>query len=127
MLKIYSLKLLKENGNIPIPSDVFSLCRGGRLAGVVVCPLRRDRFSPVFFLETHFPSDILHQLHLHCPGPTVQWAASMAWKDGAKVVAHKSRMEDPPLPLPPLPLQFLQSQWRGHFASLLPADVKTGK
>lgn len=127
MLKIYSLKLLKENGNIPIPSDVFTLCRGGRLAGVVVCPLRRDRFSPGFFWKPIFLVISSTSFISTVQGPAVQWAASMAWKDGAKVVAHKSRMEDPPLPLPPLPLQFLQSQWRGHFASLLPADVKTGK
>lgn len=53
MLKTHSLKLLKEDGKIPIPSDAFSFCRGGRLAGVVVCPLRGDRVF-LFFSRKPF-------------------------------------------------------------------------
>lgn len=95
MLKTHSLKLLKENGKIPVLSDVFSFCWGGRMAGVVVCPLRGDRVF-LFFLETHFPRNILHQLYLHHPGSSCAVAASLAWKDGAKVIAQNVGWRIPP-------------------------------
>lgn len=123
ILKPHSLKLLKKNGKIPIPSDVFffSLQSGRRLAGAVVCPLRGDGFSclfwkPIFLVISSTSFSTIQ-------GPAVQWAASLAWKDGAKVVADISRMEDP------IFLFFLCSSCNPSGGGILPlpADVKTVK
>lgn len=94
ILKPHSLKLLKKNGKIPIPSDVFFFSLEWKKTGGSGCVPTKRRWFFLSFLETHFPGNVFHQFST-IQGPAVQWAASLAWKDGAKVVADISRMEDP--------------------------------
>lgn len=76
-------------------------------------PTKRRRFF-LSFLETHFPSNIFHQFLYH-PGPSCAVGSISGlegWCQGG--CRH---IQDGGSHLPLLPLQFLQSQWRRHFAS----------